>query len=343
MISAAYKVTLGVAALSCLAPFPFLNEAYAQDEPIGRILRAWEKRQAEVKSFRFAWVERQTYAKGSLLNPDMHPKLNPARLTLPPEDMTFDAPFKSIFDGARMRYSYEGKVWKSETGECFDQKYDSVFDGQRGKDLWPLSVGGYPRGHVRHENTIIKNIHLRPIVAAYRPLDPNTGVFGTFAPGGFRILSENGEIRGHRCVVIEEVTKSPDQEKRTLWIDPSRALILRCLIGTQRETCYQINVAYQEDSRHGWVPSRWEIIKKVDPLDPDKVCETDSASVTAYAINGPVSQEDFSLEFPPGTWVMEEVEPPPSTKTIDYITRKGGGQEADYPRRYWRDLRAARQ
>lgn len=83
MISAAYKVTLGVAALSCLAPFPFLNEAYAQDEPIGRILRAWEKRQAEVKSFRFAWVERQTYAKGSLLNPDMHPKLNPARLTLP--------------------------------------------------------------------------------------------------------------------------------------------------------------------------------------------------------------------------------------------------------------------
>ncbi len=133
-------------------------------------------------------------------------------------------------------------------------------------------------------------------------------------------------MRGHQCLVVEEVTKSPDQEKRTLWIDPSRALILRCLIGTQRETCYQINVEYQEDGSHGWVPSRWEIIKKVDPLDEAKVCETDSASVTAYAINGPESQEDFSLEFPPGTWVTEEVGPPPSTKTIDYITRKGGGK-----------------
>jgi|SRR5579884_78065 len=101
------------------------------------ILQSWKQRGERVRSAEFVWNERQTYAKGSIRKT--------AQLTLPPEDVTFERPVTLVFDGNKMRYTYQTKEWNSTNNEFVTQDYTNVFDGVNNKLFWPEGLNSTAR------------------------------------------------------------------------------------------------------------------------------------------------------------------------------------------------------
>jgi hypothetical protein len=157
--------------------------------PRSEIIASWQKRQETFRSFRFAWTEHQTYAKGWLPNPRFpeRERLNtPGLLT----DRIYTASKTLVVDGRRMRYTFEidrkaeadgVRITSAQgdnrgLGEGKHYSYVSVFDGQSGTTrLTELSGGPPPVIAQVTANVDAQNLDTRPIMMALRPLDPVMG------------------------------------------------------------------------------------------------------------------------------------------------------------------------
>jgi hypothetical protein len=251
------------------------------------IIKAWRKRQDAVKSARFAWTERQTHTRGWIANP-RHPERERLANPAPPDDLTYSVSKALAFDGNKLRYTYEGKKEADGKQVLIDYSYVSVFDGQMGNTyLYPPMIKTPAVVRRGMTNGDAQNLDTRPILLAFRPLDP---MMGHLSLDRADTSHRMGNYKGRSYMILEE-PHDPSGWKSSVWIEPDRDYIVsRYRIYFQQKLVEDIEIDYTEDPRWGWIPIGWQIAQmKAD----GSTSKSAVSKVTAYTINLPINSEEF--------------------------------------------------
>lgn len=266
------------------------------------LIKAWQKRQDAIKTFRFVWTEQQTHPKGWISNPRFPERERsslPALLT----DRSFTVNKTLAVDGGKMRYSFEldrkdepdGISVMAAPGDSVDglgsgkhYSYIGVFDGQAGKTTIS-SLTGSPPAVVRQirENADAQNLDNRAIMLAMRPLDP---VMGHLLVDRAVANQVRSFYKGRSIFLLEE-QRDPSGWKTLVWVEPERNfLVSRVVVSFEQRFIADIDIDYKEDAQWGWVPGGWRITARLADDSKRVVCE---AKVTSYSINQTIESGEF--------------------------------------------------
>jgi hypothetical protein len=315
-MAAAIRPLIGIAFVVVLAGTAFYF-AFAQD-PLGRpqldrtkpvpskaeVLSAWRKRQDAIRTFRFAWVERQIHPRGWIPNPRFPER---ERIALPTLriDREYEVTKTLAVDGDRMRYSLEldrkpepdGIIVKGAPGDTLGlgegkhYRYESRFDGQRGRTRLTLLSDSMPPVVLPVASSVdAQNLDTRAILLAFRPLD---SVMGDLLVERARTNQMRSFFRGRSRFILEE-RRDPSGWKTELSIEPERDfLVSRFVVLFEQRWILDLHVDYREDARWGWVPSGWRVSQRLVDGSWRQIAE---ATVTSYSINEPIDPSEFAAD-----------------------------------------------
>lgn len=259
--------------------------------PKPEIVSAWLKRQDPEKTLRFAWTEQQQHPRGWIPNPRL---VQRERLAIPTlfGDRMFAVTKSLTVDGQRIRYSFEldrkeepdGFMVKSPAGddrglgERRHYSYVSTFDGQAGTTRLGTLTGTFPPVVTRTTTNVdAQTIDTRPILMAFRPLDPALG----HALIDRAVCNQSRFFYKGRSTMILEEHRDPAGWKTLLWLEPERGfLVSRYLVMFEQRI--MIDIDYVHDRRWGWIPSAWRVTEK---LNDGTKHVLSTAKVTSYEIN----------------------------------------------------------
>ena len=265
------------------------------------IVTAWQKRQAAINTFRFAWTEEQTHPKGWLSNP-RYPERERSAIPGLLIDRSYVVAKTLVVAGNRMRYSFE--LDRKEEPDGVDvvarqggnrglgvrrhYSYVTVFDGRIGTTRLSSFFDHPPQTITQTTaNVDAQNLDTRPILMAFRPLDPVMGhrLIDRAVPNLSRTF-----YRGKSTFLLEE-RHDPSGWKTLLWIEPERNfLVSRYVMSFEQKMIVDIDIDYQQDARWGWIPSGWRVTEMLSDGSRRMVSV---AKVTSYSINVPIGTETF--------------------------------------------------
>ena len=265
------------------------------------VVKAWQKRQDTIRTFRFAWTEQQTHPKGWLSNPRF-PQREWSNIPGLLKDRNYTVSKTLAVDGNKMRYSFELER-KEEAdgvrvtspagdnnglGEGRHYSYVNVFDGQTGKtSLTSLTDSPPPAVGQITMNTDARNLDNRAMMMAFRPLDSAMGhlLIDRAVTNEMRSF-----YKGKSTFLLEE-QRDPSGWKTIYRIEPERSfLVSQILLAFEQKLIADINIDYVEDAKWGWIPSGWQVSQMLDDGSTRLLSE---AKVTNYSINQPISAEEF--------------------------------------------------
>ncbi len=265
------------------------------------VIAAWQKRQAAITMFRFAWTEEQTHPKGWLSNP-RYPERERSAIPGLLIDRRYVVTKTLAVAGNKMRYSFE--LDRKEEPDGVDviapqganrglgvrrhYSYVSVFDGQLGSVRLNSFLDHPPPTLLQTTaNVDAQNLDARPILMAFRPLD---------AVMGHRLIDRaitnesRTFYRGKSTFLLEE-RHDPSGWKTLLWIEPERNfLVSRYMVSFEQNHVVDIDIDYVQDSRWGCVPSGWRVTEMLADGSKRLVAV---AKVNSYTINVPIGTETF--------------------------------------------------
>ena len=131
----------------------------------------------------------------------------------------------------------------------------------------------------------------------YRALDPR------FAFSGRSLrLSPNAEMIG--SVTCKIIYFDEGGVRHSIWTDPARDFVpMRFTIGSPLtgEVTTRTDITYRLDPSHGWTPTNWRTVQNA----AGNLRRSVVARVIKSAINIEIPRQDFQIEFPPGTVVID--------------------------------------
>lgn len=265
------------------------------------ILRAWQKRQEAVKTFRFAWTEQQTHPKGWIPNP-RYPQREWSDIPKLFTDRNYTVSKTLAVDGNKMRYSFEldrkeepdsiivgsPKGDNKGLGEGKHYSYTSIFDGQAGIiRLASLTNSPPPVISQTVTNVDAQNLDTRAILMTFRPLDP---VMGHLLIDRAVTNQMRSFYNGKSTFLLEE-RRDPSGWKTILRLEPERGFIVnQFIVPFEQKLILQMNIDYVEDPKWGSIPGGWQVSQMLDDGSTRLISE---AKVTSYSINQPISAEEF--------------------------------------------------
>lgn len=269
-----------------------------------QLVDAWRERQRRIRSLKITWRQKDTLQKGFWGDPAIDPDITKPN---PPKDINVDSSYSVALDEGCVRYELDTQVWSSEDQGLVPDKYVSTFDGETAARHFP-SRRGFPTATINLEKSggDYANVNMRALLLFCRPISPES--LGRTPLADFAIQPSKSVIAGRSCLVFEprSASKSPGGGAVSLYVDPAREFItLRCVCSGTKTTGerfigYQIDVWYQHDARHGWVPAGWKLIYGVGAQ------QSGTAKVTDYSVNPKIAPAHFTLtDLPPGTWVTD--------------------------------------
>ncbi|MDT4898531.1 MAG: hypothetical protein QOH25_3608 [Acidobacteriota bacterium] len=291
------------------------SAAFTEQDPAGRpqldrskpvpakseVLKAWQKRQDAVKTFRFAWTEQQTHPKGWLPNP-RYPEREWLAIPALYFDRSYSVSKTLAVDGNKMRYTFE--IDRKEEADGVEvvvpqgenkglgvrrnYSYMSLFDGQRGETRLS-SLTGSPPAVIRQSvsNVDAQNLDTRVILMAFRPLDPLMGhlLIDRAVTNRMRTFYRD------RSTFLLEERHDPSGWKTVLRLEPERDfLVSEYFVLFEQRPIVDIDIDYVEDARWGWIPNGWRITEMLADGSKRLVVE---AKVSSYSINQPIGIEEF--------------------------------------------------
>ena len=266
-----------------------------------QVVGVWRQRQDTIKSFRFSWSEQQVHPQGWLPNP-RYPQREWLEIPGLFKDRSFTVSKSLSVDGNKMRYSYEhqrpseadGWMTKSPQGDnkgLGEEKhytYLSVFDGQNGKATLTTHLSSPPPVvHQAMTSIDAQNLDTRPILMAFRPLDPVMGhrLIERAVTNQMRTFHQ-----GKSTFLVEE-RFDPSGWKMILRVEPERDFIIRqFLVVFQSRLIAEINIDYVQDAKWGWIPDKWQVTQM---LADGSMRLLSDAKVTSYTINQPTTPDEF--------------------------------------------------
>ena len=265
------------------------------------IITAWQKRQGAVNTFRFVWTEEQTHPKGWLSNP-RYPERERSAIPGLLIDRSYVVAKTLAVAGNKMRYSFE--LDRKEEADGVDvvapqggnrglgvrrhYSYVTVFDGRIGTTRLSSFLDHPPETITQTTaNVDAQNLDTRPILMAFRPLDPVMG--HRLIDRAITNLSRTF-YRGKSTFLLEE-RHDPSGWKTLLLIEPERNfLVSRYVMSFEQKMIVDIDIDYQQDARWGWIPSGWRV---TEMLSDGSRRVVSVAKVTSYSINVPIGTETF--------------------------------------------------
>lgn len=265
------------------------------------IIAAWQQRQTAINTFRFAWTEQQTHPKGWLSNP-RYPERERSAIPGLLVDRNYVVVKTLAVAGSRMRYSFELDRKEEPDGvDVIDRRgannglgvrrhysYVSAFDGQRGV-VRMSSFFDHPPGTVLQTtaNVDAQNLDVRPLLIAFRPLDPAMGHL--LIDRAVTNLSRSF-YKGKSIFLLEE-RHDPSGWKTILFIEPERDfLVTKYVVLFEQKRIIDIDIDYVRDARWGWIPSAWRV---AEMLSDGSTRLISVAKVTSYGINTPIGPDQF--------------------------------------------------
>jgi hypothetical protein len=265
------------------------------------VIASWRKRQDAMATFRFNWVEQQTYPKGWLPNPRYpeRERLNTPGLNI---DRNYTVTKTLVVDGNKMRYSFEvtrnaepdgvrivsPNGDNSGLGEGRHYTYVSIFDGQSTRiRLSSVTDSPPPVSLQSPMNVDAQNLDVRPILIFFRPFDSAMGdlLLDRAVTNLVRTIYD-----GKSTFLLEE-QRDPSGWKTIRRIEPERDfLISEILVTFEQKPNIDIHVDYTQDQRWGWIPSGWQVTQLLADGSKRLIA---NAKVTNYEINQPAKKEDF--------------------------------------------------
>ena len=263
-------------------------------------IAAWQRRQSAINTFSFVWTEDQTHPTGWLSNP-RYPERERAAIPALFADRTYVVAKTLAVDGNKMRYSFE--LDRKEEPDGVDviapqggnrglgvrrhYAYASVFDGHLGTTrVTSFFDHPPPTAEQTTANVDAQNLDTRPILMAFRPLDPVLG---------HRLIDRavtnlrRTFYRGKSIFLLEE-RHDPSGWKTILFIEPERDFVIsRYVVEFEQRTIVDMDIDYVHDAEWGWIPNAWRITEML--ADGSKRLVT-VAKVSSYTINSPVRIED---------------------------------------------------
>lgn len=297
--------------------FFFATLAHAQQGEAGRlqvdrsrpvpqkseIIAAWQRRQAVINTFRFAWTEELVHPRGWLSNP-RHAERERSSVPALIIDRRYVIAKSLAVSANKMRYSFVldrdeeadgvdviargGAAANRGLGVKRNYLYVSVFDGQIGRTRVTSLLGSPPGTHLQTTANIdAQNLDARPILMAFRPLD---GAMGHRLIDRAVTNQARTFYRGRSTFLLEE-RHDPSGWKTILWIEPERNfLVSRYVVAFEQKTIADIEIDYARDARWGWIPSGWRITQMLADGSKRLVAV---AKVTSYTINAPIEADEF--------------------------------------------------
>lgn len=300
-----FLVLLGILLPRCdLAQVFPRNPELDRSKPVpakDEIIKAWQKRQDAIRTFRFAWTEQQTHPKGWLPNP-RYPQREWSNIPGLLKDRRYTVSKTLAVDGSKMRYSFEfdrkeeadGVRITSPTGdnnglgEAKHYSYISVFDGRMGSiRLTSLTDSPPPAIGQTTMNIDAQSLDNRAIMMAFRPLD---SVLGHLLIDRAVTNQMRTFYKGKSTFLLEE-QRDPSGWKTILRIEPERNfLVSQILVAFEQKLMAQIDIDYVEDKQWNWIPSSWQVSQMLNDGSTRLLSE---AKITSYGINQPISAEEF--------------------------------------------------
>jgi len=304
-------------ALLLLGLLVFFKTGWAGEENVQeKAVASWRARESGCTSFKIKWKETQTFVEGSLTNPKAR-----KRVALPPKTTEVDASFMLCADGEKMK-EISDAMEITEKQEMKRQSETTVFNGEVNKSFRPTQIHDYPQGFIGDEKYLpgLNVYNLRPVLVPFRPFRyqkwgyfTETDLLNNYANVASASIGE------HKCTVLRD-TRSSHSIYEELWLDPDRGYIpLREVVFSRGKAILQID--WDEYKREGtiWVPVGW----KIQQLSGG-VKKTLLGKVLEFSVNQPIPPEEFEIDFPPGTWVIDRRSRDDHGKPSYYIVKSSG-------------------
>lgn len=292
---------------------------------IAAIQEAWVQRQVRVPAARLEWTVTEYITSGSI----MVMRDGKRREAGPMHDTTMTRSVSLLLSGAKMKYSYLGEVLERDVGRVFQKRYMSVFDGQTSQSFHEdieRSAKEYPLGgFIRRgqDNYDFRNREIAPILVTFRGCELSCGGVDLES---YECGLKRANVNGHMCSALQPRTWTEKEYKRTYWVDSTRDyIVLRIVYGRMgKPPIYSTDIDYHLDAASVWVPSRWHTI--VTSGSATRVDSQLSVDNVVYTADNDIPDAAFTIEFPPGTAVVDRRSATDFAPGERFIVRQDGSK-----------------
>lgn len=287
--------------IACLGLALLAPEAVAQagaGVTIEEVLAAWSARHAATKSGRFRLSEEYIKPAGG----DKDGKGGGSRS--PERDTKCLAEHDIAFEGRRYRHATSGTRWHNTDGACVPCNDVLTFDGELSRLFRPTSPGAdRPQGSVSPGTKMIsaRNLLLTPIFCCLRANEPYLVAVN---PDELRVTDRSLNVDGRRC--LELVSERPGGRGNVLrvWVDPAMKFVpVRLTKEEGGDVAFEITITHEPHELVGGLPKSWASSQYGRK---HALTETRIVRATHAEINVKVSDSEFTIEFPPGTFLYDD-------------------------------------
>jgi hypothetical protein len=292
--------------MSALIPTAVLGESqYTIDD----VRKAWEARQARVKTAEFTWEVTEFIAAETRAAP---PSGKEPPKFLPQKDTTIKRTCSVALSGKMMCYAYQGQTFNPSHGGVTVADYVSVFNGEVSSNFFdhPVPPEGmqYIRSGAIREKAVhydFDNLFLSPVLMSCRPCDTDTGGIDL---SRYEISAKLGTIEGETCLVLQ--VKAPEPTRGifgdlAFWVAPDQAFAVRRIVCRRKNAppFYSVDIHLTCHDEGEWMPQGW---KYLDTGGRGGAIQTQlTAVVTECKINQAIPVSRFEFDFPPDTAVVD--------------------------------------
>lgn len=271
---------------------------------VSQIVDIWRLRQDHLRTLTIKWDQQEIVMKGMLPRPPDGESQQPAEdAVIPPSDVTLTGEFSLTIDGEKMRYVEDCERFSDNHNAQYRQRSTRVYDGQQYLACFPKGTGDFPIGEIQPETHALAVTHERnvvPIRLAYRIL---SSAMGGVEPSMLRLEPMEIDVLGRSCRLVR--VELSQGRRIDLYVDPSRGYLpVRQTFLNRGSVLNEWTIESYLQSADSWVPQKW----RYSELDKaGNLVRTLSAEVTSYSLNEPVAPSSFTIDFPEGTWVYDNV------------------------------------
>jgi hypothetical protein len=306
--------------------------AGAADDPAEAPAR---RREEAVKTVKIEYKRTQVVAKGAESEAQI-PPLKP-KTTVPDREMTLESTNRLVIDGVKIRIEDNHPFWTMPAGILERKSHVGVCDGSIAKTFYADGIGNdIPTGFILHEARLsdARSVLLTPIMQTFRGLNPvlNGLPLSDLKPSGVKL-----PIGGAPC---QEYAIDDGRTSINYWLDASKDYALRRMRTQQQgRLINQIDVTSYRQEDCGWVPISW-VFNEYSAAGA--TLQTDKVQVLELQLNDAQPAQQFVLQFPPGTDVMDarqtkmyRVQPDGSMREVDLATGKELSRSVPQPGAPW--------
>jgi hypothetical protein len=119
------------------------------------------------------------------------------------------------------------------------------------------------------------------------------------------ISPQRARIAGKACI---ELSRREGASLQRNWVCPELGYhVVRRLSTIKDKVTLKLDINYRQDPTIGWAPANWTVLlSSSDGFVTDDV----RGALVEFTANPPVTDADFDIDFPPGTYVNDQTKRP---------------------------------